>query len=32
MSADAPAARMKRKVYEKELAKLQVQLASSRNG
>ena len=26
MSADAPAARMKRKVYEKELAKLQVQL------
>jgi polyphosphate kinase len=26
MSADAPAARMKRKVYEKELAKLQVRL------
>jgi polyphosphate kinase 2 len=26
MSADAPAARMKRKVYEKELAKLQVEL------
>src|SRR3979490_2764714 len=26
MPADAPAARMKRKVYEKELAKLQVQL------
>jgi len=26
MSADAPAARMKRKVYEKELATLQVQL------
>src|SRR5258707_15763962 len=26
MSADEPAARMKRKVYEKELAKLQVQL------
>jgi polyphosphate kinase 2 len=26
MSADAPAARMKRKVYEKELAKLQLQL------
>ena len=26
MSADAPAARMKRKVYEKDLAKLQVQL------
>jgi polyphosphate kinase 2 len=26
MSAEAPAARMKRKVYEKELAKLQVQL------
>jgi len=26
MSAEAPAARMKRKVYEKELAKLQVEL------
>jgi hypothetical protein len=26
MSADTPAARMKRKVYEKELEKLQVEL------